>query len=70
MPIGKSPEFASEFSYNTGDMSEASACGRDAVVTIRVDLDVMPARRKMNLNDLAEAVGITPQNLWSSGVLF
>jgi putative transcriptional regulator len=28
-----------------------------------VTLDVMLARRKMKLNDLAEAVGITPQNL-------
>lgn len=28
-----------------------------------VNLDVMLARRKMRLNDLAEAVGITPQNL-------
>ncbi|HMB38694.1 MAG TPA: helix-turn-helix transcriptional regulator [Wenzhouxiangellaceae bacterium] len=32
-------------------------------MAIRVDLDVMLARRKMKLNDLAEAVGITPQNL-------
>lgn len=30
---------------------------------IRIDLDVMLARRKMKLNELAEAVGITPQNL-------
>ena len=30
---------------------------------IIVNLDVMLARRKMKLNDLAEAVGITPQNL-------
>ncbi len=30
---------------------------------IVVNLDVMLARRKMKLNDLAEAVGITPQNL-------
>jgi putative transcriptional regulator len=28
-----------------------------------ITLDVMLARRKMKLNDLAEAVGITPQNL-------
>ena len=28
-----------------------------------VNLDVMLARRKMKLNDLAAAVGITPQNL-------
>ncbi len=28
-----------------------------------VNLDVMLARRKMRLNDLAEKVGITPQNL-------
>lgn len=28
-----------------------------------VNLDVMLARRKMKLNDLAEAVGITAQNL-------
>ena len=32
-------------------------------MAIRVELDVMLARRKMKLNDLAEAVGITPQNL-------
>jgi len=30
---------------------------------IRIDLDVMMARRKMRLNELADAVGITPQNL-------
>jgi putative transcriptional regulator len=30
---------------------------------IIVNLDVMLARRKMKLNDLAEVVGITPQNL-------
>lgn len=30
---------------------------------IIVNLDVMLARRKMRLNDLAEAVNITPQNL-------
>lgn len=30
---------------------------------IIVRLDVMLAKRKMKLNDLAEAVGITPQNL-------
>lgn len=30
---------------------------------IIVNLDVMLARRKMRLNDLAAAVGITPQNL-------
>lgn len=32
-------------------------------MAIIVNLDVMLARRKMRLNDLAEAVGITPQNL-------
>lgn len=32
-------------------------------MAIRVELDVMLARRKMKLNDLAQAVGITPQNL-------
>lgn len=30
---------------------------------IRIDLDVMMARRKVRLNELADAVGITPQNL-------
>jgi putative transcriptional regulator len=30
---------------------------------IRIELDVMMARRKVRLNELAEAVGITPQNL-------
>jgi putative transcriptional regulator len=30
---------------------------------IIVNLDVMLARRKMRLNELAERVGITPQNL-------
>jgi len=30
---------------------------------IQVNLDVMMARRKMRLNDLAEAVGISIQNL-------
>jgi len=32
-------------------------------MSIIVNLDVMLARRKMKLNDLADAVGITPQNL-------
>jgi len=30
---------------------------------IVVELDVMLARRKMKANDLAQAIGITPQNL-------
>jgi putative transcriptional regulator len=30
---------------------------------IIVNLDVVLAQRKMRLNDLADAVGITPQNL-------
>ncbi|HAV12946.1 MAG TPA: transcriptional regulator [Opitutae bacterium] len=30
---------------------------------IIVNLDVMLAKRKMKLNDLSDAVGITPQNL-------
>lgn len=30
---------------------------------IIINLDVMLARRKMKLNDLADLVGITPQNL-------
>ena len=32
-------------------------------MAIIINLDVMLARRKMKLNDLAEKVGITPQNL-------
>lgn len=32
-------------------------------MSVIVNLDVMLARRKMKLNDLAEAVGITAQNL-------
>ena len=32
-------------------------------MTIVIELDVMLAKRKMKLNDLAKAVGITPQNL-------
>jgi len=32
-------------------------------MSLIVNLDVMLARRKMKLNDLAAAVGITPQNL-------
>jgi len=28
-----------------------------------IELDVMLAKRKMKLNELAQAVGITPQNL-------
>lgn len=32
-------------------------------MAIIVNLDVVLAQRKMRLNDLAEAVGITPQNL-------
>jgi putative transcriptional regulator len=32
-------------------------------MSITVNLDVMLAKRKMRLNDLAEKVGVTPQNL-------
>ncbi|NMN00366.1 XRE family transcriptional regulator [Bifidobacterium sp. DSM 109958] len=32
-------------------------------MTIRVNLDVMMARRRMGVNDLAEAIGITPANV-------
>jgi putative transcriptional regulator len=32
-------------------------------MAIVVNLDVVLAQRKMRLNDLSEAVGITPQNL-------
>ncbi|GAA6171662.1 helix-turn-helix transcriptional regulator [Colwellia sp. KU-HH00111] len=32
-------------------------------MAIIIELDVMLAKRKMKLNDLAQAVGITPQNL-------
>jgi putative transcriptional regulator len=32
-------------------------------MTIIVNLDVMLAKRKRRLNDVAEQVGITPQNL-------
>jgi putative transcriptional regulator len=30
---------------------------------IRINLDVMLARRKLRSNDLAEQIGITPQNI-------
>ena len=32
-------------------------------MAIRVTLDVMLARRKMGVNELAEAIGITPVNV-------
>lgn len=32
-------------------------------MSIRINLDVMLARRKVKSNDLAAAIGITPQNL-------
>jgi putative transcriptional regulator len=32
-------------------------------MAIIIELDVMLAKRKMKLNDLAQKVGITPQNL-------
>ena len=32
-------------------------------MSIRIDLDVMLAKRKMRSNELAEIIGITPQNL-------
>lgn len=32
-------------------------------MAIRVNLDVMMARRKMGVNELAEAIGITPANV-------
>ncbi len=32
-------------------------------MAIRINLDVMLARRKIRSNDLAEKIGITPQNL-------
>jgi len=33
------------------------------MMTIRIELDVMLAKRKMRSNELAEIIGITPQNL-------
>jgi putative transcriptional regulator len=33
------------------------------LMAIIIDLDVMLAKRKMKSNDLADAIGITPQNL-------
>ncbi|OZG63385.1 XRE family transcriptional regulator [Bifidobacterium lemurum] len=32
-------------------------------MTIRVNLDVMLAKRKMSVNELAERIGITPVNV-------
>lgn len=32
-------------------------------MAIRVNLDMMLARRKMSVNELAEAIGITPVNV-------
>ena len=32
-------------------------------MAIRVNLDVMLAKRKMSVNELAEAIGITPVNV-------
>ena len=32
-------------------------------MAIRVNLDVMMAKRKMGVNELAEAIGITPANV-------
>lgn len=32
-------------------------------MAVRVNLDVMLARRKMSVNELAEAIGITPVNV-------
>ena len=32
-------------------------------MSIRINLDVMLARRKVKSNDLADKIGITPQNL-------
>lgn len=32
-------------------------------MAIRVNLDVMMAKRRMGVNDLAEAIGITPANV-------
>jgi len=37
--------------------------GTRGLMAIIIELDVMLAKRKMKLNDLAQAVGITPQNL-------
>ena len=34
---------------------------------IVVNLDIMMARRKMTLNELAERIGITPAKSWPSG---
>jgi len=33
------------------------------MMTIRIELDVMLAKRKMRSNELAEIISITPQNL-------
>src|SRR6202000_559571 len=45
--------------------SNAVACraGRRDLMPIAVDIDVMLARRKMSVGELADRVGITPANL-------
>ena len=41
----------------------AGRVGRGDLMPIAVDIDVMLARRKMSVGELAERVGITPANL-------
>ena len=52
-----------ELSGYEGSEKASRRTGANHLMAIIVDLDVMLARRKWRLNDLAEAVGITAQNL-------
>jgi putative transcriptional regulator len=43
--------------------ADAGRVGRSDLMPIAVDIDVMLARRKMSVGELADRVGITPANL-------
>jgi putative transcriptional regulator len=43
--------------------ADAGRVGRGDLMPIAVDIDVMLARRKMSVGELADRVGITPANL-------
>ena len=48
---------------NAGRIADSRAARAGDLMAIIIELDVMLAKRKMKSNDLAQIIGITPQNL-------
>src|ERR1035437_3064318 len=58
-----SPSFLSPRSWTKAGKFKKNRNSRFKLMPIIVNLDVVLAQRKMRLNDLADGVDITPQNL-------